>query len=55
MTLDIYLVVALASIVGGVVLVLRGGRWPWRLVGGGLVALGLAMFYLLSGAMLITM
>jgi hypothetical protein len=47
MTLDKYVIAALASTVVGAVLIVCGGRWLWRLAGAALVALGLTMLFLL--------
>jgi hypothetical protein len=47
MTLEMYVITAVASTLAGAVLILLGGRWPWRLAGAALVALGLMLLFLL--------
>ncbi len=47
MTLEMYVITAVACALAGAMLVLLGGRCLWRLAGAALVALGLMLLFLL--------
>jgi hypothetical protein len=48
MTFNLFGILAIALPVIGAVLILFGGRAAWRLLGAGLVAIGLAMLYVIA-------